>query len=89
MRSFFKLTSLFFLVLCIGLITLDCAPVSGARIKDISSLKGVRNNQLVGYGLVVGLNGTGDGSGTGFTTQSLVNMMERLGMSPMDASAKA
>jgi len=51
-----------------------------ARLKDIASLKGVRVNQLVGYGLVVGLNGTGDGSGTKFTVQSLVNMMERLGI---------
>lgn len=53
---------------------------SGARIKDISSLKGVRSNQLVGYGLVIGLNGTGDGQQTQFTTQSLVNMLERLGI---------
>ncbi len=52
---------------------------SAARIKDIASLKGVRSNQLVGYGLVIGLNGTGDGQQTQFTTQSLVNMMERLG----------
>jgi flagellar P-ring protein precursor FlgI len=51
-----------------------------ARIKDIASLKGMRSNQLIGYGLVVGLNGTGDGSGTKFTVQSLVNMMEHLGI---------
>ncbi|MBW2610113.1 MAG: flagellar basal body P-ring protein FlgI [Deltaproteobacteria bacterium] len=88
MRSFFKPANLFFLALCIGLITLDCPPVSGARIKDISSLKGVRNNQLIGYGLVVGLNGTGDGSGTGFTTQSLVNMMERLGIHSLSDQVK-
>ena len=56
------------------------SPASAARLKDIASLKGVRLNQLVGYGLVVGLNGTGDGSGTKFTIQSLVNMMERLGV---------
>jgi flagellar P-ring protein precursor FlgI len=54
--------------------------VFGARLKDIAALKGVRSNQLIGYGLVVGLNGTGDGSGTKFTTQSLVNMIERLGI---------
>jgi len=52
----------------------------GARIKDIAELEGVRNNQLVGYGLVVGLNGTGDSGGTQFTIQSLVNMLERLGV---------
>jgi len=53
---------------------------SGARLKDIAALKGARLNQLVGYGLVVGLNGTGDGTGTKFTVQTLVNMMERLGI---------
>lgn len=50
------------------------------RIKDIASIKGIRNNQLVGYGLVVGLNGTGDKGGSGFTMQSLANMMERMGI---------
>ncbi|MBN2427673.1 MAG: flagellar basal body P-ring protein FlgI [Deltaproteobacteria bacterium] len=52
-----------------------------SRIKDIAYLEGVRENQLVGYGLVVGLNGTGDSSGTKFTIQALVNMMERMGLS--------
>ncbi|MBF0225738.1 MAG: flagellar basal body P-ring protein FlgI [Desulfobacterales bacterium] len=50
------------------------------RIKDITSIKGVRINQLVGYGLVVGLNGTGDKSGADFTMQSIANMMERMGV---------
>lgn len=49
-----------------------------ARIKDIAAVKGVRPNQLVGYGLVVGLNGTGDNNKTEFTIQSLVNMLERM-----------
>lgn len=53
---------------------------SAARLKDIAAIKGTRLNQLEGYGLVVGLNGTGDGNGTQFTAQSLVNMMERLGV---------
>jgi len=55
-------------------------PANSSRIKDLADIEGVRNNQLVGYGLVVGLNGTGDSSSTEFTTQSLVNMMERMGM---------
>ncbi len=55
-------------------------PAHGARIKDIASFKGVRSNQLVGYGLVVGLNGTGDKRGSQFTIQSLYNMLERLGV---------
>ena len=50
------------------------------RIKDIASIQGVRSNQLFGYGLVIGLNGTGDKSGTGFTIQGLVNMLEKMGI---------
>ncbi len=51
-----------------------------ARIKDIVSIKGVRNNQLVGYGLVVGLDGTGDGKKARFTIQSMVSMLEKMGV---------
>ncbi len=53
---------------------------SAARIKDIAAIKGIRINQLTGYGLIVGLNGTGDKSGSDFTTQALANMMERMGI---------
>ena len=50
------------------------------RIKDLASVQGVRNNQLVGYGLVVGLDGTGDQTTqTPFTTQSIINMLAQLG----------
>ncbi len=68
--------------ICLVTLTLlfICTDVLAARIKDVASIKGVRTNQLVGYGLVVGLNGTGDKSGTGFTIQSLGNMIERLGV---------
>jgi flagellar P-ring protein precursor FlgI len=55
---------------------------SGAvRVKDIARVDGVRRNQLIGYGLVVGLNGTGDGSGTDFTAQTASNLLERFGIS--------
>ncbi len=53
---------------------------SGARIKDIARVVGVRGNQLFGYGLVVGLNGTGDKQGTEFTIQSLTNMLNKMGI---------
>jgi len=53
----------------------------GARIKDIASIKGIRTNQLAGYGIIIGLDGTGDKSGSDFTTQGLANMMERMGIS--------
>ena len=50
------------------------------RLKDLASVKGVRNNQLVGYGIVVGLNGTGDGNKAAFTGQELANMLNNLGV---------
>ena len=51
------------------------------RIKDIASIQGVRVNQLVGYGLVVGLDGTGDQTTqTPFTTQSIANMLTQMGV---------
>ncbi len=59
-----------------------------SRIKDIASVEGVRTNQLVGYGLVVGLAGTGDSlRNSPFTRQSLEGMMERLGVNIRDANA--
>jgi flagellar P-ring protein precursor FlgI len=50
------------------------------RLKDLVSVEGVRENQLVGYGVVVGLNKTGDKQTTIFSTQSLANMLERMGL---------
>ena len=50
------------------------------RIKDIAEFQNEQEQDLIGYGLVIGLDGTGDGSGTEFTVQSLVNMMERMGL---------
>jgi flagellar P-ring protein FlgI len=49
-------------------------------VRDITTIAGVRQNQLVGYGVVVGLNGTGDRSQTQFTTQTLANAMRRMGV---------
>jgi flagellar P-ring protein precursor FlgI len=57
------------------------APQRQARIKDISTVEGVRDNQLVGYGIVVGLHGTGDSQQTGFSTQTLASMLLRMGVS--------
>jgi flagellar P-ring protein FlgI len=51
-----------------------------ARIKDIATVEGIRDNQLVGYGLVVGLNGTGDKQQTIFSIQTLANMLQRMGV---------
>lgn len=57
------------------------APQRLARIKDVATVEGVRDNQLVGYGIVVGLHGTGDSQQTGFSTQTLASMLLRMGVS--------
>lgn len=51
-----------------------------ARLKDIADIEGVRGNHLIGYGIVVGLEGTGDKRGANFTPQSMANLLERLGI---------
>ena len=55
-------------------------PLWGSRIKDISNVKGVRENQLVGFGLVVGLNGTGDSKGALFTSKAISFMLTKMGI---------
>jgi flagellar P-ring protein precursor FlgI len=68
-------------IFCILVILLATAQSALAiRIKDIASFDGVRDNQLIGYGLVVGLNGSGDGDQSRFPVQSLVNVLERMGI---------
>ena len=64
----------------IVILTLAVNPAHAVRIKDIAGINGVRTNQLVGYGLVVGLNGTGDKSNTLFTNQSMANMLDTMGV---------
>src|SRR6186713_434133 len=69
---------------CLVVILALCVPVKAgatSRIKDLTNIEGVRQNQLIGYGLVVGLNGTGDTlNNIPFTKQSLTAMLERLGV---------
>ena len=76
-----------FLLALLALLLLVPADAAAApsRIKDLVDVEGVRENQLVGYGLVVGLNGTGDKLKDGsFTKQSLQSMLNRLGVKPTD-----
>jgi flagellar P-ring protein precursor FlgI len=72
------------LLFCLGTPARADAPYRGtatSRIKDLANIEGVRQNQLIGYGLVVGLNGTGDTlNNIPFTRQSLQAMLERLGV---------
>ena len=74
----------------LGAILLAQAPAAAAsRIKDLAQVEGVRQNQLVGYGLVVGLNGTGDTlNNAPFTKQSLTAMLERLGVNTRGATLR-
>ena len=73
-------------LLLAALLLLAAVPAAAqVRIKDIADIEGVRDNQLVGYGLVVGLNGTGDRLDSAvFTRESLVAMLERLGVNTRD-----
>ena len=76
------------LTVCLGLgVNFSSASAESAitRIKDITKVQGVRSNQLMGYGLVVGLNGTGDSNKVTQTIQSIANMMKAYGVS-IDAS---
>jgi flagellar P-ring protein precursor FlgI len=67
-----------FLAVASGILLMPDA--NAARIKDIADIKGVRQNQLVGYGLVVGLEGTGDSDDALFTIQSLASLLEKMGV---------
>ena len=85
MRSFIRALA-FVAAAFIWLFSAAQADATPSRIKDIVAFEGVRENQLVGYGLVVGLNGTGDSlRNSPFTRQSLQSMLERLGVNTRDA----
>ena len=74
---YIRIVSLFLVVASAILLMPDA---NAARIKDIADIKGVRQNQLVGYGLVVGLEGTGDSDDALFTIQSLASLLEKMGV---------
>lgn len=91
MRHIFKSTALlsaaFLAFLSCTVTTPALAADSTVRIKDIVEFEGVRDNMVVGYGLVVGLNGTGDSlNNSPFTKQSIIGMLERLGVNIRDES---
>lgn len=65
-------------LLLAGLMGFCALPVQAERLRELASIQGIRQNQLLGYGLVVGLDGTGDQ--TPFTTQSTINMLQQFGV---------
>ena len=87
-KEFMKRTALRLMALVFAGFALSALPTpadAASRLKDIVEFEGVRDNMLVGYGLVVGLNNTGDTLKTGhFTKQSLQSMLNRMGVKPTD-----
>lgn len=82
-----QLSKLLILTLAVFMLSSISSAKADTRIKDIVEFEGVRDNMLVGYGLVVGLNGTGDSlSNAPFTKQSVIGMLERLGVNIRDES---
>ena len=78
-------------LLALGVALLAAAPsdAAPARIKDIADFQGVRENMLIGYGLVTGLNGTGDNlRASPFTQESLTGILERLGINVRDQTMR-
>ena len=75
-------SGIIFRLLLIAVVIISITPhyTSAERIKDISTFSGLRENELVGYGIIVGLNGTGDKDGT-YIYQPFVNMLRRMGVS--------
>jgi len=83
--SFLRLAGLLATALCLAL---GALPAQAMRIKEVASVQGVRTNQLTGYGLVIGLDGTGDQTTQmPLTTQSLTNYMQQLGITLPAATA--
>jgi len=75
-----RFSAWFLLLVLIPAMMLTPVTVSAERIKDLTSIAGVRTNQLIGYGLVVGLDGTGDSTRQPFTVQTLKNLLAQLGV---------
>jgi flagellar P-ring protein precursor FlgI len=75
-----RLWPLFFFA-CLPMRAQEVHDTNTARLKELVSFEGIRDNQLIGYGLVVGLNSTGDHQTTYFSAQSLANMLQQMGVS--------
>ena len=73
----------------VGVVCLSSAPADAARLKELVSIEGFRANRLVGFGIVVGLNGTGDDARSPVVQRSLANMLKRLGVTVEPSELKA
>lgn len=84
-----KYSKALFLLIAAAALLVSAAVSQAARIKDIAGISGVRDNQLIGYGLVVGLAGTGDDVKNGFTAETIKNMLGRQGIAMRDKTIKS
>src|SRR5229473_5800957 len=73
---------------CLSILSMPAQAAQTTRLKDLVSLEGIRDNQLIGYGLVVGLKGSGDRQQTIFSVQSLTNMLQQMGVSAPGSSIR-
>ncbi|MBQ9235349.1 MAG: flagellar basal body P-ring protein FlgI [Alphaproteobacteria bacterium] len=77
-------------IIALGVATFSFEAEAVSRIKDIADFEGVRDNQLIGYGLIVGLNGTGDNiKSVDFAKESLISMLDMIGINARDGQIKA
>lgn len=77
-----------YIAICLAVSLVAASDSRAIRIKDIASIGGVRDNQLISYGLIVGLAGTGDSIENGFTKETLANMLSRQGLAMKESSRK-
>src|SRR4030066_1130008 len=77
MKTISKISAI---IIALSIILIMSVPLQAARVKDIATVGGVRDNQLMGYGLIIGLNGTGDKKGTEFTIRSVTSMLSKMGI---------
>jgi flagellar P-ring protein FlgI len=87
-RAFVSVSQFRFSLLLISLLLLTQTLYSGTRLKELASFKGAQDRDLVGYGLVIGLDGTGDGNRSAFTTRAIENMLKRFGIKMEEGQIK-
>jgi flagellar P-ring protein FlgI len=88
MKTKMKWFAKLWIVLLLVAMTAEVLAAPAVRIKDIAHVQGVRDNQLTGYGLVVGLTGTGDSDKTFFTAQSIAGMLKTFGITVSPSQLK-
>ena len=79
--DFYRIIRLYKLLMLFFVAAVISTPVWGVRVKDVAALRGARDNELIGFGIVVGLDGTGDSQESLLSRKPIVNALERIGIS--------